>query len=58
MFKDETCDSCGAPAVAMARKDDDELALCGHHFRANDEALEAQGWQMVTNTPSGRAWRR
>lgn len=50
----DRCDSCGAQAYVrwanLAKEQITELLFCGHHSAKHRDALEAQGFTLVTDS--------
>jgi hypothetical protein len=48
MTKSDRCDRCGSEAFYLAIKDDlHPLLFCAHHGRNLQDALIAQGWEIL-----------
>lgn len=50
MTTHDRCDRCNAQAFGVATLGDNELFFCGHHFRKNELALVASGWDLEDYT--------
>lgn len=45
----DRCDSCNAAARVRVMVGELPLDFCGHHYRKNQEALEAKGYAVAIN---------
>lgn len=48
----DRCDRCGAQAKYAAKKDDNALMFCGHHYTEYADSLSAQGFVIFNDSNS------
>jgi len=54
----DRCDRCGSQALAVARKEGlQDLLFCNHHRQRHEDALIAQGFEVVFDFATYESYR-
>jgi hypothetical protein len=47
LTNNDRCDKCGAQALYLCKGITGELMFCGHHFKQNEDSLQAWAYEII-----------